>query len=56
MKTGYQIYKKHEYESAFSSAGDINWFWKEEDAIARCKALNDTWNEYGIKYIVVKLG
>lgn len=56
MKTGYQIYVKHEGENTFTSAGLINWFWNEEDAIARCKSLSDTWNKYGNEYIVVKLG
>lgn len=56
MKTGYQIYVKSNGENTFVEAGLNNWFWKEEDAIARCKALNDTWNKYGTEYIIVKLG
>lgn len=56
MTTGYQIYKKHDGENTFTPAGANNWFWKEEDAIARKESLYNTWNKYGIEYIIVKLG
>ena len=55
MKTGYQIYVKLKGENAFTSRGLINCFLNEEEAIAKCKSLNDTWNKYGHEYIVVKL-
>ena len=56
MTTGYQIYMKNDGENTFTPAGLNNWFWKEEDAIARKKELDHTWNKYGIEYIIVKLG
>lgn len=56
MTTGFQIYMKRNGENTFTEARLNNWFWKEEDAIARCKELNDTWNKHGYEYIIVKLG
>lgn len=54
MKTGYQIYRKNREERTYKSAGLLNWFSVEEDAIKRCDDLNRTWNSYGIEYIVVE--
>lgn len=53
MKTGYQIYKRRKGENAFISAGLFNWFALEEEAVAKCEKLNQTWEEY--EYIVVSL-
>ena len=55
MTNVYQIYKKHAGENTFVEAGLINRFWNEEEAIARCKVLNDTWRKFGYEYIVVKV-
>lgn len=56
MKTGYQIYLKKNGEATFKACGLNNWFWNEDDAIAKCEALRKTWGKYGDEYIVVKLG
>ena len=54
MKEGYQIYRKNEQERTYKSAGLLNWFKVESEAVKRCDDLNRTWNPHGIKYIVVK--
>lgn len=56
MKTGYQIYCKRNGENTFHECGLNNWFWNEEDAIAKLEALERTWKKYGNEYIIVKLG
>ena len=56
MKTGYQIYLKRNGENTFRECGLNNWFWKEEDAVARLEALQRTWEKFGNEYIIVKLG
>lgn len=56
MKTGFQIYMKRSSENTFVEAGLNNWFSKEEDAIARCEVLNNSWKDFGYEYVVVKLG
>lgn len=56
MKTGYQVYKKACGETSYKETGILNWFETEEEAIARCEALNNGWKDFGYEYIVVKLG
>ena len=56
MKTGYQIYCKRNGENTFHECGLNNWFWNEDDAMAKLEALERTWKKYGDEYIIVKLG
>lgn len=57
MTTGYQIYLKRPDENTYHECGLNNWFWKEEDAIERCKILNRDWKKVNPEYdyIIVKL-
>ena len=55
MKTGYQIYCRRNGESTFHECGLNNWFWKEEEAIARCETLNRDWQGIS-EYIIIHIG
>ena len=52
MKTGYQIYKRRKGENAFISAGLLNWFALEEEAVAKCEKHGKNTNTLLCHYMI----
>ena len=54
MDTGYQIYKYDpKYDDAYVYAGDHNWRPTLAEAKTRKKDLEDRWDRFGVKYMIV---